>query len=173
MSCFNGSQFAYSEVEMIEEVNVSLKEIIGNRTGREYGSFVLLNESYETKGGLGLIYKVHHSYRDTNVLALKCPKNTTYIESMKRELAILSRLRHPFIISVNAISSFTYQDDDIPFFIMDWALGSSLDTWLYNIDSRESKIFKSVSLDNQNRIVINRQLEDSEYASRILDIMLQ
>jgi len=173
MSCFNGSQFAYSEVEMIEEVNVSLKEIIGNRTGREYGSFVLLNESYETKGGLGLIYRVHHSYRDTNVLALKCPKNTTYIESMKRELAILSRLRHPFIISVNAISSFTYQDDDIPFFIMDWALGSSLDTWLYNIDSTESKIFKSVSLDNQNRIVINRQLEDSEYASRILDIMLQ
>ena len=173
MSCFNGSQLAYSKVEMIEEVNVSLKEIIGNRTGREYGSFVLLNESYETKGGLGLIYKVHHSYRDTNVLALKCPKHTTYIESMKRELAILSRLRHPFIISVNAISSFTYQDDDIPFFIMDWALGSSLDTWLYNIDSRESKIFKSVSLDNQNRIVINRQLEDSEYASRILDIMLQ
>ena len=170
MSCFNGSQLTYSEV--IEEVNVSLKEIIGNRTGREYGSFVLLNESYETKGGLGLIYKVHHSYRDTNVLALKCPMNTntTNIESMKRELAILSRLRHPFIISVNAISSFTYKKENIPYFIMDWALGSSLDKWLNNIDSRESKIFKSVSLDNQNR---NRQLEDSEYASRILDIMLQ
>ena len=75
MSGFDGVELNYSLVQIHTNNDVTLPNM---RFAFEYGGIVLLNESFETSGGLGLIYKVRSLGTD-EVLALKCPKNSIYI----------------------------------------------------------------------------------------------
>jgi hypothetical protein len=99
---------------------------------------IVISHKYEVldllgQGGMGVVYKVHHTALDT-ILALKAlPRelmdNQEMVRRFYREARVMAQLRHPNIVRVLDID----RDDSLPcyYFVMEYLQGQTLRQYLH------------------------------------------